>query len=344
MSELIDETVDAGRATVAPEPGQRRVAVIYNPIKVSDEFRGHVEDCAARGGWSEPLWLETSEDDPGRGMARQAVADRVDLVVCAGGDGTVRIVADGLARSGIPMGIVPAGTGNLLARNLSLPMGEAAAVEVAFGEHTRAIDLIALVVDDRKVEHFAVMAGIGVDAVIMDETDDDLKAKIGSAAYFVAASKALGRLPIRMTVQLDRRRPVRRRAMVCIIGNVAELRGGLSLIPGAQPDDGRLDLYIASPHKFWHWVKLVLRTVTRRAKKDDQVDQRSGTTVRIRLHGKENYQLDGDVVGEGRNLTAQIVEGALVVAVDPPAVTAPDAALVSLDGLVTQDGVVAQDG
>ncbi len=301
-----------------PAVVQRRVAVIFNPVKVSDDFRGHVEDHAARGDWAEPLWLETSETDPGRGMVRRAVEEHVDLVVCAGGDGTVRIVADGLARSGIPMGIVPAGTGNLLARNLSLPLEQAAAVEVAFGGHTRTIDLIALEVDDREVEHFAVMAGVGVDAVIMDETDEDLKAKIGSIAYFVATPKALGRLPIRMTVQLDRRRPVRRRAMACIIGNVADIGGGLVLIPGAEPDDGRLDLFIASPHKFWHWVKLVLRIVSRRAKKDDQVDQRSGTRVRIRLRGTENYQLDGDVMGECSALTARVVEAALTVVVAAP--------------------------
>ena len=319
MPEVNEPSGEAGRSMSDGEQGRRRVAVIYNPIKVSDEFRGHVEDCAARGDWADPLWLETSEDDPGRGMVQQAKAEQVDLVVCAGGDGTVRIVADGLARSGIPMGIVPAGTGNLLARNLNLPLQEAAAVEVAFGGHTRAIDLIALVVDGREVEHFAVMAGIGVDAVIMDETDEGLKAKIGAVAYFVATPKALGRLPIRMTVQLDGRRPMRRRAMVCMIGNVAELTGGLSLIPGAEPDDGRLDLYIASPHTFWHWLKLALRTVTRRAKKDDQVDQRSGTHVKIRLTKKANYQLDGDVVGEGSTLDASIVEAALTVAVAHPA-------------------------
>lgn len=294
------------------------MAVIFNPVKVSDGFRAQVEDHA-RGTWADPLWLETSETDPGRGMVRQAVDERVDLVVCAGGDGTVRIVADGLARSGIPMGIVPAGTGNLLARNLGLPLEQAAAIEVAFGGHTRTIDLIALVVDGRDVQHFAVMAGIGVDAVIMDETDDELKAKIGSIAYLVATPKALGRLPIKMTVQLDGRRPVRRRAMACIVGNVADIGGGLVLIPGAEPDDGRLDLFIASPHTFWHWVKLVLRVVSRRAKKDDQVDQRSGTAVRIRLRGAENYQLDGDVMGEGSDLTASVVEAALTVAVPAPA-------------------------
>src|SRR3954454_9296134 len=91
---------------------------------------------------------------------------------------------------------------------------------------------IRLSVDDHPAEHFAVIAGIGVDAMIMDETDPTLKEKVGSAAYFLAAAKALKRLPVRMTVQLDDRPPVRRRAMICAIANVGELRGNLVLVPG----------------------------------------------------------------------------------------------------------------
>jgi diacylglycerol kinase family enzyme len=168
-------------------------------------------------------------------MTRQAVAEQVDLVIGAGGDGTIRYVADGLAHTGIPLGLVPAGTGNLLARNLDLPLEEVDAIEVALGGQVRPIDLVKITVDDRPAEHFAVMAGIGIDAMIMDETDEDLKDKVGSAAYFVAAAKALGRLPIRLTVQLDTNRPVRRHAMLCVIGNVGTLRGNLTLIPAPAP-------------------------------------------------------------------------------------------------------------
>jgi diacylglycerol kinase (ATP) len=226
---------------------RRRCAVIYNPTKVSDKFRTLIEDSLQRDGWEDTLWLETSAEDPGRAMTRQAVAEEVDLVIGAGGDGTIRYVADGLAHTGIPMGLVPAGTGNLLARNLDLPLEEVEAIEVALGGQVRLMDLVRITVDDRPPEHFAVMAGIGIDAMMMDETNEDLKDKVGSAAYFVAAGKALGRLPVRMTVQLDNNRPVRRHAMLCVIGNVGTLRGNLTLIPGASPDDGLLDLYIASP-------------------------------------------------------------------------------------------------
>ena len=298
----------------------RRCAVIYNPTKISDKFRALVEEGLQQKGWGNTLWLETSVEDPGGAIARQAVAAHVDLVIAAGGDGTIRAVADALAHTGIPLGLVPAGTGNLLARNLDLPLEEVDAIEVALSGQVRQLDLVKIIVDDRAPEHFAVMAGIGVDAMIMDETDEGLKDKVGSAAYFVAAAKALGRLPVRMTVQLDGNRPVRRQAMLCVIGNVGTLRGNLTLIPGARPDDGLLDIYIASPRRFRHWVKIALRLMTRRAKKDDQVDQHTGKRVRIKLHGKDNYQLDGDVVGEATTLDAEIQPGALALCV--PAVHA----------------------
>ncbi len=301
----------------------RRCAVIYNPTKVSDKFHALVEESLQRNGWSNTLWLETSAEDPGRAMTRQAVTEQVDLVIGAGGDGTIRYVADGLAHSGIPMGLVPAGTGNLLARNLDLPLEEMEAIEVALGGQVRLMDLVRITVDDRPPEHFAVMAGIGIDAMMMDETNEDLKDKVGSAAYFVAAGKALGRLPVRMTVQLDNNRPVRRHAMLCVIGNVGTLRGNLTLIPGASPDDGLLDLYIASPRRFRHWAKVALRLITRRPKKDDQVDQHMGKRVRIKIDGKDNYQLDGDVVGESTTLDAEIQPGALAICVTAQAASEP---------------------
>jgi diacylglycerol kinase (ATP) len=140
------------------------------------------------------------------------------------------------AGTGIPMELVPAGTANLLARNLALPMDERSAIEVAFGGYTRIIDLIKVTVVDQAPEHFAVLAGIGVDAMMMDETDPQLKDEVGSAAYLVAAGKALGRLLVQMTVRLDDHRPMKRHAMLCAVGNVRVLPGSLTLIPGAKPE------------------------------------------------------------------------------------------------------------
>jgi diacylglycerol kinase (ATP) len=299
-----------------PPDRRRRCAVIYNPIKVSDGFRDRVSAALDAGGWSDTLWFETTEADPGRGQVAEAVAAKPVLVIGAGGDGTVRIVADGLADTGIPLGVIPAGTANLLARNLSLPQDEAGAIKVALGDATRTIDLVSLSADGGRPEHFAVMAGAGVDAMIMDETDPDLKAKVGPAAYFVAAGKALGRLPIRFTVQIDNQRPRHRKAMLVVVANVGGLPGGLNLVPEAVPDDGLLNVFIASPRRFGDWVKVVVRLITRRRKGSDPLDSFHGRRVRIGLTEPDNYQLDGDVAGTCAELVAEVRPGALIVHVE----------------------------
>ncbi len=293
----------------------RRCAVVYNPIKVSDAFRELVTERTSAAGWSEPLWLETSEDDPGRGMTEQALDAHVDLIIAAGGDGTVRVVADTMAGRGVTMAVVPAGTGNLLARNLELPLQEAPALDVAMAGRTRDVDLVQLTVDDGRPEHFAVMAGVGVDAAIMDEVNPTLKKAVGPAAYFIAASKALGRLPVPMEISVDGGRRHKRRAMTCLIGNVGKLPGGMVLMPDAEFDDGHLDVYVASPRRIRHWLKLALRVITRRERRDDQVDSWQGQRVVVQLRKTESYQLDGDVVGEGRRLVAEVKPGALRICI-----------------------------
>jgi diacylglycerol kinase (ATP) len=294
---------------------ERRCAVVYNPIKLSDDLREEIGRHAIATGWGEPLWLETTTDQPSRPTSDELVSAHVDRVIAAGGDGTIRMVADRLAQSAIPMAVVPLGTGNLLARNLDIPLPEDEALEVAFGDHTRDIDLIKVTVDGAPGEHFAVIGGLGVDAMIMDETSPDLKDTIGAGAYFIAAAKALGRTPIDMRITLDDRRPRHRNAMICVIGNVGTLAGNLTLIPGARPDDGRLDVYVASPHRLSHWLRVLLRLITRRPRTDDRVDQWQATQVEVRLKHPDPYQLDGDVVGDCRSLRAEVCPAALTVCV-----------------------------
>jgi diacylglycerol kinase family enzyme len=301
--------------TGSPSNEALRCAVVVNPTKVSKDFHALVVDRLAAAGWAEPLWLETSEEDPGRGMTRQALDAGVDLVIGAGGDGTVRVVAGGMANSKVAMGVVAAGTANLLARNLDLPLTEAEALDVALARRTRDIDLVELTVDGRTSDHFAVIAGVGVDAMIMDEVNPSLKKAVGPAAYFFAAGKALGRLPFRMEVSIDGGRRHRRRAMVCQIGNVGKLPGNLVLIPEADAEDGRLDVYVASPHRLTHWLRLAVRLVTRRRQRDDQVDSWQGRRVEVHLAKPDSFQMDGDVIGECRRLVAEVQPRALRVCI-----------------------------
>jgi len=314
--DLVTEIVRS-RAVTAPEGAPRRAAVIFNPTKVTDWviFRRHVEYELKARGWSRALWLETTEDDPGRELTARAVAEGVDLVLGAGGDGTVRVICDGLAGTGIPFGLIPAGTGNLLARNIGIPLDVAAALDVAFDGEDKPIDLIRLTVDDAAPEHYAVIAGIGLDAVIMEATNPELKKAVGSAAYFVSAAQNANHPPLHATIQVDDQPPMRRRAHVMVVGNVGLLQASIQLIPDAQPDDGLLDVLIASPRRPVDWVRLTAHVLTRRHRNDEQLDRLTGRRVTIRVDSREPYQMDGDTVGECTTMTAEVVPGALTLRV-----------------------------
>lgn len=304
------------RARVSDAPvKKRRCAIIYNPTKVTDltTFRRHVEYQLSRGEWESPLWLETTSSDPGREMVATAIRKKVDLVLGAGGDGTIRVVTAGLAGTDIPFGLIPAGTGNLLARNLGIPLDEQAALEVAFGDHQRKIDLIRISTDTAEPDHFAVLAGIGIDAVIMESTNPDLKKAVGSAAYFVSAAKSAGHPPLQATIQVDDGEPFRRRASVIVIGNVGYLQANIQLIPDARADDGLLDLLVASPRGVRDWVKLTTHVLTRQRREDEQLDRLTARKVSIEVSPGDHYQLDGDTVGECSRLEAEVVPGALVL-------------------------------
>ena len=315
--ELVGELVRSGRAVVEGATPTLRAAVIYNPAKVRDwvTFRRHVEYELSSRGWQRALWLETSIDDSGRAMAERAVREKVDLVLGAGGDGTIRVICSGLANSGIPFGLIPAGTGNLLARNVGIPLDEAAALDVAFEGVDKAIDLVKITVDDREPDHSAVMAGIGIDAVIMEGTDPNLKKAVGSAAYFVAAAQNANHPALHTTIQMDDAAPIKRRAHVIVVGNVGFLQGNIPLIPDARADDGILDVLIASPRTAADWVRITTRVLTRRKRGDEQLDRFTGGKVTIHVEERDQYQLDGDTVGECNTMIAEVVPGALTLRV-----------------------------
>jgi diacylglycerol kinase (ATP) len=312
--ELVGEIVRS--RAVAEEPPSaplRRAAVIFNPAKVTDwiTFRRHVEYELKNRGWDRALWLETTTDDPGRAMTEQAVGENVDLVLGAGGDGTIRVICSGLAHTGIPFGLIPAGTGNLLARNIGIPLDEVAALDVAFDGADKAVDLVSLQVDDQPPDHFAVMAGIGLDAVIMEGADAKMKKAVGPAAYFVSAAQNANHPAMHATIAIDDQPPIRRRAHVIVVGNVGFILANIQLIPGARADDGMLDVLVASPRTLRDWVRLTTRVVTRRRQPDDQLDRLTGHRVTITVEERDQVQLDGDTVGECNTMTAEVVPAAL---------------------------------
>jgi diacylglycerol kinase family enzyme/membrane-associated phospholipid phosphatase len=303
-------------SAVVARPTGGLCAFIYNPERLNDEAtaRRIVTDTLARRGWEAPLFLPTTRSDHGAGMVAEALRRQADLVLGAGGDGTIRIICNGLANTGVPFGLLPAGTGNLLARNLGVPLDLEEAVRVAFDGVPTAVDLIKLTVDgdDQHAEHFAVMGGVGFDAVLMENTSARLKRAIGSAAYVVAAAQELGVPPHRVRFRVDGAAETRSRAVLTLLGNVGSLGPGVQLVPDADPTDGRMELIIGSPTGVSGWARLAAKAMAR-VGVGSELEQFTGREVSIRLDEPLPYELDGDTLGRGQRFDAEVVPGALIL-------------------------------
>ncbi|WP_293781277.1 YegS/Rv2252/BmrU family lipid kinase [uncultured Aeromicrobium sp.] len=302
---------------IATGSGSHTSAVILNPSKIADvtEFRAKVTQVAAAHGWNEPRWYETTVEDPGHGQTRAAIEAGVDLVVAAGGDGTVRAVCEEAARTGVAVGILPQGTGNLFARNLGIPVNTRDALDVVFGGQDRAIDLATFRTDGDTDSVFLVMAGLGMDAMIMAGVNDELKKKVGFLAYFVSGLKALAFPRTKVTITIDDEEPVTFKARTVVVGNVGFLQGGIPLLPEAEIDDGRLDVVVVAPKRFLGWLAIVARVMTRRPTNDKRLSRLCGERVHIVAERKVPMQLDGDSVGEASEITAEVHQGVVLVRV-----------------------------
>ncbi len=301
-----------------PVPTTRQLAVVLNPIKVESvrEFKTLVNKMAAESGWSEPDWYETTIEDPGHSMAEQAAIGGADLVLVCGGDGTVRTVCAELAGTGVPVGVVPAGTGNLLARNLGIPLYLQAAIDVALNGQDRAIDLVAVTGDGiGPDEHFMVMAGMGFDAAVMEAATDRIKARLGWLAYVVAGARQLRYPAMRVEISVDEGPFTKHRARSVVIGNVGYLTAGVPLLPDATIDDGVLDVVLVAPRRFLSWLPVVVRLLSRGKRVDDSLNRMTGRTVVVRVAHARPRQLDGDPVGAGKEIRAECIHGKLLVRV-----------------------------
>ncbi|MFG1624510.1 diacylglycerol kinase family protein [Kribbella sp. NPDC049227] len=294
-----------------------RAAVIVNPIKVGDgvAFRRKVTRALAVRGFDDPLWLETRVDDAGNAMAKRAIENESDLVLVAGGDGTVRVVCAALAYTGIPVGVIPAGTGNLLARNLHIPLDLDDALERILEGRERRIDLVKVHGDELDTDRFAVMAGLGLDAAIISGAPPHLKAQIGWTAYLVSAAKNINHPSVRVQLTLDDEEPIERRVRTVVIGNVGMLQANIPLLPDARPDDGLLDVVVIAPRRVTQWPIVLWRLMTRTNRTDMYLERFTGRKVEITAAVDVERQLDGDPIGPGRSLTAEIEPGALLARV-----------------------------
>jgi YegS/Rv2252/BmrU family lipid kinase len=319
---LYDPTPRSIALTSEPMPEavpseRQKLAVILNPIKIDDagQFRMLVEGLAADSGFTSVVWWETTVEDTGYRMAHEAAVSGCDVVLAVGGDGTIRAVCEELAGTGIPVGIVPAGTGNLLARNLNIPLYLRSAVDVGLNGQDRAIDMVEVSGDKMEDTNYLVMAGMGFDAAIMEGVNESLKAKVGWLAYIWSGLKAMMFPAIRVEVSVDGGEFTRHRARTIVIGNVGSLQAGMPLIPDAAIDDGVLDVVLLYPRRFLSWLPLAIRVLTKNRRTDETITRMRGREIVVRAGVDAPRQLDGDLLAPGKELHATCVHGRLLVRV-----------------------------
>lgn len=320
------ETVPAPPRHVPPRQPDTRdvvwwpvvlVTVIVHPNKVGDRNTAKLQlsELFARHELPDPTWVETTADDPGPGQARQAVAEGADLVLVWGGDGTMIGVAGALAGTRVPLGIVPGGTGNLLARNLGIPLDVEGAVGVALTGVSRAIDLLDVDLGGGEQRVSAVMCGAGWDAEMM-AAPEALKRRLGWGAYAIEGVRSIRTKAMKLRVCVDGGPEQRIAGRTVLVANVGMLVAGLVLVPEASPDDGLLDVLVVDPTSPLDWIRTTAGIITRTGSDTDPSRTRfRGREVRIRTGHVRKRQVDGDLVTPGSDLCVRVRPGALVVRV-----------------------------
>jgi YegS/Rv2252/BmrU family lipid kinase len=295
----------------------RQGVVIINPLsgagRHESQIAAHVSLATSVLGAHhiDTVVRTTTRAGDAHAFAREAVERRSDLVVAWGGDGTINETASALVHTEIPLGIVPAGSGNGLASDLKLPFDPAAALGVAATGRTTTID--AGLVDDGGF--FFNIAGVGIDAVIAARFNQRGMRRRGLLAYLQLTSAELLRYRCQQyDIRFDDQQ-ILQEAMLIAFANGRQYGNRLLIAPGARLDDGRLEVVIVDP--------LPLMTIAARLPSLIRGTLRAGRGVRmstavhvqIRANLAIPYHVDGEPRLGGTVLTVSCVPAALKVRV-----------------------------
>lgn len=273
----------------------RRALLVANPASRSGERRIQTAVRAlARAGCALEVRQTTGRGDAGRHAAKWR--DSVDAVFTLGGDGTVMEVLEALCGTGVAVGIIPAGTGNLLARALRIPLDVDRAVDVLTSGVPRTVDLGRIHGDTPRV--FAFAAGVGIDVTMIERTTALAKRRLGVLAYVIAASGAAlrhDRFHVRVVTEHE---TIERDASLTLVANFGSvLHGRFALGPGIAPDDGLLDVCVYAPHSGWDSVQMIWRLVTKDYSGNGRMYFARAREVVIHCDPPRIFQADGEIIG-----------------------------------------------
>jgi diacylglycerol kinase (ATP) len=272
-----------------------KVAVVAHSGKVLGGGLLELRRVLAESGVDDLFWAEVPKSRHAPPQVERALETGAELVFVWGGDGMVRRCAGVLAGTPASMAIVPAGTANLLATNLGVPKDIAKAVAIGLRGDRRRLDVGRL-----NGERFVVMAGAGFDAaMIRGAANGRLKERFGRLAYVWSGAANLRTKPFRAVVAVDGTRWFKGKASCILLGNVGTLFGGVEVFEHASPEDGRLELGVATADGLVEWSRLLARTAFGSPSASPFVKTTSARSIKVKLDRKVRYELDG---GDRRKL------------------------------------------
>jgi YegS/Rv2252/BmrU family lipid kinase len=287
-----------------------RVAVVAHRGKT---LGGGLTDLRAqlrRAGIEDLLWYEVPKSRKAPACVHEALEEGAELVLVWGGDGMVQRSVDVLAGREAAVGILPAGTANVLATNLGIPRDLTTALEIALNGRDRRIDVGTV-----NGEHFAVMSGVGFDARMIASTDASKKAKLGRLAYVTAGARATRVAPDDVRIDVDGTRWFEGPASCVLVGNVGTSTGGLVVFEQAELDDGILDIGVVTADGTIQWLRVLARAASGQAARSPFVQVTRAREIDIHLDRKTPYELDGGARKPVKRLRYGIEPGAVSVRV-----------------------------
>ena len=286
------------------------VAVIAHTGKSMGGGLEELRTTLERAGVADPLWTEVPKSKYAPERVEKALADGAETIFVWGGDGMVQRAVDAMAGTDARLAILPAGTANLFASNLGIPDDIGEAVDVGLSGRERRLDLGKM-----NGEHFAVMAGAGLDARMTRDVDGGPKDRYGRLAYIWAASKNLRVEPFKARIEVNGDLWYDDDASCLLVGNVGALFGGLEAFESASPEDGQLELGVTHAESLGQWARTVARTAIGSAAKSPFVQATKAERIDVEFKPKVLYELDGGERKEVKRLKVKVKPGALTVMV-----------------------------
>jgi len=274
-----------------------------------EEFRAALADL----GHGDPPWYEVSKAKLVPKKVRKLVEDDgVERIVVWGGDGSIRRCIHTIVDKGydVSVGIMPAGTSNLLATNLGIPVELQEAAHIAVAGEPRPIDVGKI-----NGDYFAVMAGTGFDAMMIRDADErGLKDRFGRLGYVWAGVRNIGMSPASVEVEVDGERWYQGDASGVLVANVGNVLGGLQAFPNASPTDGRLDVGVIQARTKLQWLRLASSIALHRVERSPLAEMTTAETATITLDRTLPWEVDGGDRDRETRYKVRCIPGAIRVA------------------------------